>query len=242
MAQISCGCTKQGPSLTCERGKNLFAAVSQAFQSLAEGMPALALEEGWAAYTLAYLAYSDHLRGWWEGDVKVQREMGAWMISLRFRGRWIFHFGTQDASLVREWLQVRGYQQFVGKGHDESTKDRLSGYYRKSEIHVGVEGKPLLLSPEYDGTSISGEPTGRLAAQETTASTASLIDLRTRVTVLIALLVAHIPNTPTVVERLFVQRRAANLLRTHGIQVGTQDERMIQELIEEAVRQKEQMR
>ena len=69
----------------------------------------------------------------------------------------------------------------------------------------------------------------------------SSVDLKTQVTILVALQIARIPNTPTVVERLFVQRRAVNLLRTHGIQVGSQDERVIQELIEEAVQQKEQM-
>src|SRR6266496_6697329 len=113
MVQISCGCTQQNPGPTCERGRELFAAASQAFQDLVTGTAALAGDERRAVYTLAHLAYIDHLRGWWEGDVKVQRRMGIWMIYIRLCGRWIFHFGAKDNTLLKEWLHMRGYQQYV---------------------------------------------------------------------------------------------------------------------------------
>lgn len=242
MGQSSCGCTRQSP--TCERGKKLFATAAQAFQVLVDGTATIASDERWVAYTLAYLAYLDHLRGWWEGDLKVQRTMETWMISIRCCGRWIFHFGMQDESLVREWLHVRGYQHFVGKG--EHAKDRLSGYYRKGDVRVDslvVEGNmpPLLSAEHINSTGVSGEHPERLAAQEITPGIPSQTDLKTQVAMYIALLVARIPHSPTVVERLFVQRRAANLLRAQGIQVGPRDEQTLQELIAEAVHQKERM-
>jgi hypothetical protein len=236
MALSSCGCTRQSP--TCERGKKLFAAAAQAFQALGDGTATIAGDELWAAYTLAHLAYIDHLRGWWEGDIKIQRGMDAWMISIRLCGRWIFHFGTQDESLVREWLQVRGYQQFVGKG--EHAKDRLSGYYRKG---AAVEGNmsPLLSSEQMNNTSVPDKHMGQFAEQEFTLGIPSQTDLKTQVAIYIALLVARIPHALTVVEGLFVQRRAANLLRAREIQVGPQDEWTLRELIDEAVQQKERM-
>ncbi len=242
MVQIACGCTKQGPGELCERGKKLFAAATQAFQALINGTTTIAGGERWTAYTLAHLAYSDHLRGWWEGDVKVQRGMEGWILSIRICGRWIGHFGTQDEKLVREWLEVQGYQQLVGMG--EEAKDRLSGYYRKSDARTVVEGNvPSPLSSEQAGTmGISSEHMGKFAEQAITSdASSSSADLKTQVTVLITLLIARIPNTPTVVAQLFVQRRAANLLRSHGIQVGLQDEQVIQELIKEAVQQKERI-
>ena len=243
MAQIAaCGCTDQGPSETCERGKKLFAAAVQAFQALINGTTTIAGDERWAAYTLAHLAYRDHLRGWWEGDVKVQRGVEGWMISIRFSGRWIGHFDTRDENQVREWLQVQGYQQFVGMG--EGTKDHLSGYYRKGDTRLVIEGNmpPHLSSEQVSGMGMSGDQMGKPTAQAIPSSVPSpSVDRKTQVTVLITLLIARIPKTPTVVERLLVQRRAANLLRAHGIQVGPQDERVIQELIEEAVQQKERM-
>jgi hypothetical protein len=232
MVQIAaCGCTKQGPGETCERGKKLFGAAAQAYQAMIAGTTAIAGEEWWAEYTLAHLAYSDHLLGWCDRDVKVQRGMVAWMVFIRFCGRWVMHFGSQEEDLVREWLQIQGYQQFVGMG--KKAKNRLSGYYRKGDAHVVFEGNVPL--------QIGGIPSGRTEKLAEQPVAASSVDLKAQVTVLVALLVARIPNTPTVVERLFVQRRAAALLRTHGIQVGPPDERVIQELIEEAVQQKERM-
>jgi hypothetical protein len=230
MRQIACGCTEQGPSSNCERGRRLFGNAVQVLQDLVNGRVTVAGDEQWAMYTLLHQAYIDHLRGWWEGDVKVQRDMEMWMISIRSCGRWIFHFGAQD-ELVREWLQVQGYQQFVGMGAE--AKDSLSGYYRRGDVCILTKGNiPPLLSPEY---------TGKPTTQEVTTRVPSQIDLKTQVAISITLLVARIPHSPTGVERLLVQRRAANLLRTHGIQVGSQDERVLQELIEEAIRQKERM-
>jgi hypothetical protein len=240
MVQISCGCKREHPGSTCERGKQLFAAVDRAAQVLIDRT---ATDEQWAIYTCAYLAYIDHLRGWQEGDVKVQRRMDAWMLSIRFCGRWMLHFATQDEDLVREWLALRGYQQFVGKG--QYATDRLSGYYRKTEMGVVVqEQMSLLRLPEpIDEADLSVFHTGRLTERKITPDITSSpdVDLKTLVTVYIALLVAHIPHSLTVVDRLFVQRRAANLLRVHGVQIGPRDERMLQTLIDEAVRQKEQM-
>jgi hypothetical protein len=240
MIQIACGCTKQGPGSTCERGKRLFATATQAFQSLGEGAKAIAADERWAAYTIAYLAYQDHLRGWWEGDVKVQRHMGTWMISLRSCGRWIVHFGIQDESLIHEWLHIRGYQQLVGMGRE--AKDHLSGYYRKGDEHVHVGQMPSLLSKEGSaGLNRGGKHTGGLAKDEGLSAPPSRVDLKTQMAISIALLVARIPHSPTLVEQLLVQRRAANLLRTRGRQIGPQDEQTLRELIEEAVQQKERL-
>ncbi|GCE15079.1 hypothetical protein [Tengunoibacter tsumagoiensis] len=231
MAQTACGCTQQRPSPTCEPGKKLFIRAVEVLPGKDGRTSTPEDDERWEVYTHAYLAYHDHVRGWSEGDVKVQRGMGEWMISLRSYGRWIFHFGTQDASFIYEWLQVKGYQQFVGQG--EQARDRLSGFYRK---HT----KPSLLLRE--PIARGGEQPAKLAEQERAPGVSSHIDLKTLVTILIALLVAHIAHTPTVVERLLVQRRAANLLRVHGIHVGLSDEQVIQELIEEVVRQNERIR
>jgi hypothetical protein len=240
MAQISCGCTPSHPGSTCERGKHLFAALDRAAHVLLNGA---ATDEQWTAYTLAHLAYIDHLRGWWEDDVKVQRSLAVWMLFIRFCGRWILHFATQDEDLVGEWLSLRGYRQLAGKG--QHATDRLSGYYRRTGPRIAIQEQELLsrLSGPLDRRSVSGEVTGKLTELEATPALLSSpnVDLKTQVTVYIALLVARIPHALTIVDHLFVQRRAANLLRTHGVQVGPRDERILRALIDEAVRQKEQM-
>lgn len=242
MVQISCGCTSQHPGSMCGQGKKLFATANQALQALVNEKAAIAGNERWVLYTLAHLAYSDHLRGWCEGDVKVQRGMQGWIIFTRFCGRWISHFGTQDENLVYDWLQVQGYQQFVGMG--EGAKDHLSGYYRKNAARtvVGRNLSSFLSSEQADDIGVSSERPKKFAEQAIASDVSSpSVDLKTQVIILITLLIARIPNTPTAVEQLLVQRRAANLLRAHGIQIGLQDERAIQKLIKEVVQRKERM-
>lgn len=236
---IPCGCNRQGPGPACERGRKLFIAVTQTLQALVEGTAARAGDERWAAYTYALFAYIDHLRGWWEGDVKVQRSMGTWLLFVRSHGRWVFHLGTEDESLMREWLAVRGYQQFVERG----INNPLSGYYRKGDEHASAERQ--VMTPLPSGASLGGivgqeSGAGRLEVPALLPS--SPLALQTQVAVSIALLIAHIPHRPTTMERLLVQQRAASVLQSCGIQPGPPDEQVLQAIIEEAIRQQEQMR
>jgi hypothetical protein len=121
-------------------------------------------------------------------------------------------------------------------------KDCLSGYYRKDNEHVLVEQTPPFLSEEDSGgLDRGGKHTGGLAKHEGISAPPSRVDLKTQMAISIALLVARIPHSPTLVEQLLVQRRAANLLRTHGMQIGPQDEQTLRDLIEESVQQKESL-
>ncbi|HEY7419194.1 MAG TPA: hypothetical protein VH593_28685, partial [Ktedonobacteraceae bacterium] len=192
---IPCGCNRQGPGSVCERGKKLFTAVTQALQALIDGTAVRAGDERWAAYTYALLTYIDHLRGWREGDVKVQRSMGAWMLFVRSHGQWVFHVGTEDERLVREWLLVRGYQQFVERG----INNPLSGYYRKEgDVHASAGRQMMTSLPS--GVSLSGVVVSRNDAggQEAPALLpSSSLTLQTQVAISIALLIARIPRIPS---------------------------------------------
>jgi hypothetical protein len=236
---IPCGCTRNSPGRACERGRKLFTAVTQTLQSLIEGTAASADDERWAAYAFALFAYIDHLRGWWDGDIKVQRRIGVCMLFVRSHGQWVFLFGAEDESLIHEWLAVRGYWQFVGRGMN----DPISGYYRKSDARTGVAEQKIpspLASEQQSSVVIFRDEAGRLEAPDLLPS--SPLDLQTRVAVYIALLIACIPRTPTTMERLQIQRKAVRVLQSRGIQPGPPDEQVLQAMIEEAVRQQEQMR
>lgn len=236
---ISCGCTRQGPGSVCERGKKLFTVATRIFQDLVEGRSVDASDEWWATYTFALLAYIDHLRGWWAGDVKVQRRMGLWMLFVRSHGQWIFHFGTEDESLVREWLAVREYQQFAGRGPNDS----LSGYYRKGDVRTN--GEESMMSPSFSREQSSGVVVSRDHAEKLETPdllSSSLLDLQTQMAIYIAMLIAHIPHIPTTMERLLVRQRAASVLQARGIQLGPPDEQLLQAIFEEAIRQQAQIR
>ncbi len=243
MAQISCGCTPQRADATCERGSKLFAAASHAFQDIIRETATTAYEKR-QAYTLAHLAYIDHLHGWWEGDRKVLRRMDTWIVYVRLSGRWMFHFETKDDTLLKEWLRVKGYQQFV-KGGGKQAQDHLSGYYRKIEGAIAEDTLPLSLSPEQmSDPGISSEYSERLVGLEVPSPLpfSSHIDLKTRVTVFITLLVARIPHSFTLVDRLHIQQRATHLLRTYGIPIGPRDDQALRALIDEAIQQNEEMK
>ncbi len=244
MAQISCGCTPQRADATCERGSKLFAAAaSHAFQDLIRETATTAYEKR-QAYTLAHLAYIDHLHGWWEGDRKVLRRMDAWIVYVRLSGRWMFHFETKDDTLLKEWLRVKGYQQFV-KGGGTQAHDHLSGYYRKIDgsITEDILPPPLSLEP-MSSPGVSNDHSERLVGRELPSPLpfSSPIDLKIRVTVFIALLVACIPHAPTLLDRLHIQQCATHLLRTYGIPIGPQDDQTLRALIDEAIQQHEEMK
>ena len=242
MTHNSCGCTREKPGPGCEEGERLYATAMQAFQHVVNGPPMAANGERRAVYLLAYYAYTDHCKGWQEGDVKVQRKQGFWIIAARFCGQWVLQFGTQDTALLEDWLSLRGYEQFV-QVHNAQSTDHFLGYYRKSatsDQQSSTEGTHLLTA--------RGAPPSLLAEREvpTPAPQASApgvpfsssIDLTARVAIHIALMVARCARPLTVVDRLSVQRRAARLLQDHGVHTTPRDEQMLSALIEEAIQQK----
>ena len=245
MKHAQCGCTQDVPSPKCEKGKELFTAASQAFQNIFGGMAVIARDERWTVYALARFAYIDHLNGWQEGDIKVQRRTGFWMIHARSCGQWIFQFGTKNDDILVAWLSDRGYHQYVQiKSHQP--KKQLLGYYHKSNTKAfyNIEKRtspPDSASTLQEDTFLSGEREMMEQREQAVASN-SLFDLKTLVTIRIALLVAQFPKPLTIVDRLLVQRRAADFLRVHGVQVGVGDERTLGELIDEAIQQKEIIR
>lgn len=230
MKYIKCGCTQEAPESECEMGKALFADASQAFQNLFDAMTIAARDECWTLYALARLAYKDHLNGWEKADIKVQKRTGFWMVHARSCGQWIFLFGTKDVMVLIVWLRERGYQQYVHIKSNQA-QGHLLGYYRKKAFkgEYTIEEKT-----SSENTSLPAED----EAIEQKAASHSLFDLKTRVAIRIALLVAQLPSTLTLVDRLLVQQRAASLLRVYGVQVEAGDERVLRELLDEAVQQK----
>ena len=123
---------------------------------------------------------------------------------------------------MREWLAVRGYRQFAGRGPNDS----LSGCYRKGDVRTSAV--------------VSHDHAEKLETPDLLSS--SLLDLQTQMAIYIALLIAHIPHLPTIMERLLVRQRAASVLQARGIQLGPSDEQLLQAIIEEAIRQQERIR
>ena len=117
----------------CGRGTVLFAAMVQAWQRLVGRRVLMPGDEYWTVYAVARDAYLDHLRGWQEGDMKVQREIGMWMLYTRCCGQWVLQFATREERCVMDWLNGRRYQQCV-----RATAQRhwLAGYYRQAQPEV----------------------------------------------------------------------------------------------------------
>jgi hypothetical protein len=238
MAQISCGCTPQQADATCERGSKLFAAASQAFHDLSKGTAPLTNARRQTS-TLAHRAYLDHLRGWQEGDRKVLRRRDTWMVYVRLSGEWVFHFETSNDTRLQEWLALKGYQQFV-KGGGKQAQDQLAGYYRT--IAVSTHSLPPLELVDSPGTSPSSSESLAGLDMPASAPFPSSVDLKTRIAVSLALHVARIPHTPTLLDRLHLQQHATKLLLAHGIPIGPRDGQTLRALIDEAIQQNEEMK
>lgn len=246
MGRNVCGCTTQGPGPECNDGEVLYTVAARALQDLFYGR-AITNEEQWIICSLTRLAYIDHLNGWQEGDVKIQRRAGMEMVFTRFSGQWIFQFGTKDDALLVDWLRNRGYQQYV-QVKSKRPADQFLGYYRMygkdDERNNSSERFPAQVreisgdaSPILDGRIMA--PRSRSAVSSPPSSSA--LDLATRIAIRIALLVARCTRVLTLFDRLSVQQDAARLLQEHGIVIGQSDERALQEIIDEAVQQKEQL-
>jgi len=155
MTSVSCGCTTQGPGRECTDGGKLYAAASRAFQDLFNGKT-ITDDERWIIYSLSRLAYIDHLNGWKDGDVKIQRRAGFGMVFTRFCGQWIFQFGTKNDVLLVDWLRNRGYQLLV-QVKNTRPRDQLLGYYRmyRKNDPKTSEGKmfPVQAIPGYPVSS-----------------------------------------------------------------------------------------
>lgn len=206
--QHACGCSHLEPGAWCEQGKLLFEVAVQSSEAFSQG--GISREAACHASAL----YADHVLGWQQGDVKVARIRQIWTILLRSAGRWSAYCASREEPHVRAWLAHRGYVQFVSMGN--SSRDHLSGYYRKRALD---------------------EETRVLAS-----SLPSHMDLKSEVAMYIALLIAHIPAVPSAVKRQVVQQRVAHLLFAHGIEHPEPYEQDIRIWIEEALQQDARIR
>lgn len=222
----NCGCTLNSPG--CERGRILFRTAQQMAHSMHH--PSLQQRnDHWLAQHLAQLAYLDHVNGWCDGDIKVQRKTGIWMVFVRLGGQWIFWFASHDAGILRLWLADRGYEQYVCVARPQRFGARrppesLLGYY-----HRTISRQTATFAAE---TQRSLFPDGAPGAEGTTP-----LDPETQGAILVALLLAPVQRELTRRERLEAQRSIVRLLSSCGKEVGWREERIIAHMIEEVARQ-----
>ncbi len=233
MQHHACGCTLGGPG--CEQGHKLFAQAEHTLSTIQ--IPSWEGGPPWINYHLARLVYLDHLNGLQEGDVKVRQERGNWAAYRRSCGQWIVWLEGEEQQLLAR-LHLGGYRK-SGPRLTNSPIARSLGYYRKQESRAAPGETPASAS-----LTEPGARDGMAVSEQAVLPTASQInpptglDLKTQVTLLIALLVGEFPRPLTAVDRLWVQQRATSLLMAHGMAIGLQDERAIVELIDGAVQQK----
>ncbi len=218
------GCTAERPHAACLEGCHLFAAFIRAKHALSSSAAGENQQERWQAYSRAQQAYLSHIAGWQEGDLRIRQEATTWLIEVYQQGVWSSHdIATQEGPL-QAWLLEQGYRRYapLESGPEES----LAGYYR----HLARGNTTRILS-------LQETPHSPVLPQSSTRQAAGSLDVKTRVAILLALLVERLAHPPTLVDRLYLQRQAVNILLSHGIErIEREHLRMIDALVDEVER------
>lgn len=228
---MQCGCTMYYPG--CASGEALFAALIQAQHRL--NTASREDREGqWATFSLARLAYLDHLHGWRQGDFRVRNQRGTWLVEQHQQDQWPLQFGTNNETELRNWLRESFWR--YAQLEEVECRDRLTGYYhrRPSPTALGENSwehtRPL-------AQVVMGQQ--REHALSTEAAQPEL-DCRTQVALLIAVQIGHASHPPTPLESLTLQRKAVDLLVSSREQpIRAEDITWIQVVMEEAARLRE---
>ena len=235
---MRCRCTTDYPG--CARGEVLFAALIQAQHHLNTASRE-DREEQWKTFSLARLAYLDHLHGWRQGDLRVRHRGRSWLVEQRQQDQWPLQFGTSDEAELQRWLRESfwRYAQLDGQEY----RDRLTGYYHRrsspaflsesSRVHTRPPAQPAM-GPRRGHTRSALDPSKEVARPE--------LDCRTRVALMIVVQIGHASHPLTPLDHLTLQRKAVDLLLANGERIAAGDITWIQVVIEEAVRLRETLR
>ena len=217
----SCGCTHARPAPGCVQGAELYAAWIRA-EHVRQGS-----EEQWAHE--AEHAYLNHVEGRRPGELLVRRDCDGWSVEWRLGSQWVFQFGTTDEVWLRAWLKEQGYWRYAQVERGD-VQDRLTGFYR---VRVTIAAPPV---------STAGPtmplPVLRRSGEETFDAQQEVeINLKTRLAMLIAGLLAGSAAPLGASERLQVQRQAIAFLLQQGTpSVGPAEVHLIDALMAEAQR------
>jgi len=217
----------------CARGEALFAVLIQVRHHLNTASRE-DREEQWKTFSLARLAYLDHLHGWRQGDLRVRHRGRTWLVEQRQQDQWLLQFGTSDEAELRRWLR-EGFWRYA-QLEDVELRDRLTGYYHRRPA-------PAVIS---DSSHAPTRPLAQVVMRQqrqhvpSTEGTRPELDCRTRVVLLIAVQIGCASHPPTPLESLTLQHKAVDLLVSSGEQpIRAEDITWIQAVMEEAARLRE---
>lgn len=224
---MNCGCTLQHSQ--CALGEELFTAILQLQQAF-HATSGEQRDTAWEALSQARIAYSDHMHGWRQGDVRIRQDGGRWLLERRHQEQWTFQLSIAVEETLRVWLKGHRFWRYAQIDGGEP-QDRVTGYYHQRNGRVR--------QTRLDGLNTSF--TTGLLPQETRRHVPPLmpqakVDQKAELALLIALLVGRSPRQLTVVDRLYIQRKAVNWLVSSGIQpIEAGDRQAIDIFIEKAI-------
>jgi hypothetical protein len=232
---MNCGCTLTLYHPQCAIGGELFATIDQSQQAF-QTASGERRETAWEALAQARIAYTDHVHGWRQGDMRIRQEGGRWRLERRHQEQWIFQVSMTGEETLRVWLKGHRFWRYAQIDGGEP-QDRLTGYYHQrnapaSQIRIDGVNTPFPTGP--------GE---QEMQRHVPQSAHAEVDQKTEMALLIAVLVGRFARPLTVVDRLSLQRKAVHWLLSRGgmQQIEAGEWHVIDLLIEQAIAIRKQL-